>query len=102
MKIDFDQKLKTLDGKDLKIANTEETVDLKTICIQALVNATEGQQPLSADDKIKYYNLALKIFQGGKIDLEVNDIATIKKLIGESRAMNIIVVGQSYLMLEGK
>ncbi len=100
--IDFSQKLKTLDGKDLKISETDVAVDLKTVCIQALIGSTDNDQTIKPEKKIAYYTLAQKINEGGKVDIKSEDIADLKKLIGNNPIMNIVVVGQVYLMLEGK
>ena len=102
MEINFDQKLKTLDGEDLKMQGTNEAVDLKTVCLQSLISSTDNDQTIKPEKKLTYYKLAQKINDGGKVDIKVEDIADLKKLIGNNPMMNIIVVGQVYLMLEGK
>jgi len=100
--IDFDQKLKTLDGKELKMSGTDDTVDLKTVCVQALVGSTDADQNIKPEKKISYYTLAQAITKGGKVEIKAEDVADLKKLIGSNPIMNIVVVGQTYEMLEGK
>jgi len=100
--IDFDQKLKTLDGEELKMSGTDQSVDLKTVCIQSLVGSTDNDQTIKPEKKIAYYTLAQKINEGGKKEIKSEDISDLKKLIGSNPVMNIVVVGQVYEMLEGK
>jgi len=109
MKINFNQALKTLDGKDLKMQAMDENnkpieavVDLKTICVQALVASTDNDQALAPTKKIEYYELAKTINKGGEVDVEVKELGILKDLIQNNPRMNIIVVGQSFAMLEGK
>jgi len=100
--IDFDQKLKTLDGKELKMSGTDDTVDLKTVCIQSLVGSTDTDQTIKPEKKLSYYVLAQAINKGGKVEVKAEDVADLKRLIGNNPIMNIVVVGQTYAMLEGK
>ena len=102
MEVNFDQKLKTLDGDDLKMSGTELTVDLKTVCVQSLISSTDNDKTIKPEVKLDYYELAQKINTGGKVDIKIEDAATLKKLIGSNPMMNIVVVGQVYQMLEGK
>lgn len=102
MLVNFDQKLKTLDGDDLKMSGTDKSVDLKTVCVQSLVASTDNDQTIKPEVKLEYYTLAQKINKGGKVEITLEHGATLKKLIGNNPIMNIVVVGQVYQMLEGK
>lgn len=95
MKIDFDAVLKTLDGEEIK--NGDKTVMLKTVAVESLLNPNGKEQP-EPMVKVERFKLAQKIHDGGEIDLQSEDIAMIKKLIGESYAP--LIVGQAYEMLE--
>ena len=55
---------------------------------------------LDARTKVKRFILAQKIFEGGEINLEVEEIAEIKKIIGEIYPP--LIVGRSWELLEGE
>jgi len=99
MKINLDQTFKTLNGVEIK-DEEGKGIKLLTICQNALISAGDQQQKESGEEKAKRYQLAIKLANGGEIELTAEDIAKIKKLIGESYAP--IIVGQAYDMLEGK
>lgn len=73
---------------------------LKKICIDSLLGNFEDEKDLSGEDKLKRYELAMKIKAGGEIELASEDIASLKKLIG--KRYNALVVGQAWNILENK
>lgn len=97
MKIDFDVKFKTFDGQD--IAMRDKPATLKDISVESLMGLLEEEKNLSGEEKLKRYELALKIKDGGIIDISVEDIALIKKLTGKMFAP--LIVGQAWKNLEG-
>ena len=99
MKVDFSQTLKDLEGKEIKEPSRTggelKPVTLKDICANALMNSTEG----NGDDKLKKYDLALKIAGASKpIDLVSEDIVLIKGCITKYPPL---YYGQTVHMLEG-
>jgi len=101
MKINFNQNLLNLDGKRLKINDRELT--LLSISQNVLVNIlTKEDETIASGEKEDRYNLALKITIHKEVETEVTaeDIVLLKKLIGKPYIP--LVVGQAFLMLEGR
>jgi hypothetical protein len=107
MKVDFGQELKTMRGADLKerVVTEEspegvmETITLGGCAIGALLNPEQG---VEGKVKAKRYALAIRIQEcdNGVLELKIEEVALIKKLIG--KAFNVLMVGQCWNMLEKK
>lgn len=103
MFINFDVKFKNLDGVNMEETINKETgekrfVTLKSISTVSLLSMSADSKMLG-DEKVKRYDLSLKIHNSNrKLDLKVEDIALIKKLIGE--VYPPLVVGQAFKILE--
>ncbi|PTN08031.1 hypothetical protein C8N47_11171 [Mangrovibacterium marinum] len=102
MKINFNQILKTLEGKALQEPVDEtgrifKDVTLKGVCSSALVNSHEG----SGEEKAKAWELACRIIAGADkpVELTVEEAALIKKRI---EGYPVIIYGQAAGMLDGK
>lgn len=102
MKIDFSQQLKDLDG-DVIIDDSKKdkpiTLTLGKIAIGALTASYVDEPNLSGEDKLTRYQIAMKIKEGGEVDLTIEEISEVKKLIGKYGA--VLIVGQAYQMIEG-
>ncbi|HID31302.1 MAG TPA: hypothetical protein EYP19_15065 [Desulfobacterales bacterium] len=97
MKVNMGTKLQTLDGKPL--IDQGKPVLLKDAIIAALLSTPQSDK-LDAAEKVARYELALKCNVQESIDLTIEDVAKIKKLVGELHS--ILVVGQISHILEGK
>lgn len=97
MKINFNQKLKTLEGKPLEDSLSNKVLTLKDVCVDALL-AKHGDENPTAIQKIERYQLANSIHSGKKKELTVEEVVLVKELVGS--AFNVIVVGQALEMLE--
>lgn len=98
MKINVDEKLKTMDGQimmDNDGKGNAIEASLKTLLVNAVLAPTEKELGV---DKVRKYELAKMLFKGGEVDLTAEDITLIKKQVGENFAP--IVVGQVFEMLE--
>lgn len=93
MKIDFSQPILDLD--DNEIAG----LTLGSAAIQAMMTAYPDDHNMPATDKVRLFELSLKIKKGGDLldDYPVEDIAFIKARIGKAFAP--IVVGRAFAML---
>jgi len=106
MEISFDVFLKNFRGETVKHVKKEgekevvEDLSLKSACVEALMGVYQDEQALSGEDKIKRYALAEKIFLEGKVDLNAEDIALLKKLV--AKMFSPVVVGPAWRLLEGK
>jgi hypothetical protein len=98
MKVPFATVLKDLDGVDLQ--NGESTVTLGTVAVQALLSPFPNEQDISGEEKMKRYELALRVRQTPEEDFPVDEIAKIKTLIG--KIYTPVVVGQAWKLLDGK
>lgn len=96
MQIDFSQKFKTLDGAPIEKPDGKGGMTLASAAVDALLISTQE----SGEDKAKAYHLAMRVSNGGAQQVTVEEIATIKKKIGE--AFGPIIVGPAFDMLEGK
>ena len=72
---------------------------LRFIAVKALSMVYQDEQSLSGEEKFKRYDLAMKI-KADPVDLEVEEISLIKKLIG--KAYGPVIVWQAWNILEGK
>jgi len=95
MKIDFSKKLTNLDGSKIK-----EGINLKTVCQNALMGAYKGEEALEGDEKARRYDIAIKLNSSNELDLRVEDVKTIKEVIG--KAFGPLIVGQAYKIIEGE
>ncbi len=110
MRFDFDQTISTIDGEPVYLTNEQaEAKDVPTfgaICVQALLNANEtamGPQglvvkPQSAEQKFTRFNLALKLKEGGIIEIDDDERALLKNVFGFAFAIE--VMGQLYKALD--
>ena len=97
MIVDFSKVLKNLNGDNLK----DETGDitLKSICVNSLLATIPNETP-TGEEKLLRYSLATQINKDEEVDLSAEDISKIKKMVGQ--AFPTVIVGQTFLMLEGK
>jgi len=94
-KINFDVVLKNLEGKPLKDGDGKD-LTMARACRNALHVMDEKA---TGDEKYKNYVLALKVGDGGDVDLKSEEITRIKDYIGKN--MYPIVVGPVWDFLEG-
>lgn len=96
MKIDFEQELKMLDGKAVKMDG--KSLTFRAASVEALLTP---KQEDTGNQKAENYALAIKIHQSnGQLELKIEEVNELKKRIGEH--MTAIVVGQCWKMLEGQ
>lgn len=103
MKVNFDQELRFLNGKKLRIKEGEkETIlTLKMVCIEALLQSDPTDQEARAPGKaMAAYNLAMVINKGGEQEVSSEDVTMLKGRIEKQYAP--LVTGQAWDMLEGK
>jgi len=98
MNIDLTTVMLDIDGKLLKKGKDDLT--LKTVIISALLQLSVDEKNLSIDEKLKRYDLALRIQKSDAISLESDDIVLIKKLV--NKIYGTIIVGQVCNILEGR
>ncbi len=117
MKINFNIILKEFDGtpipKEITFGKCQRCgfiegvgqplgiMTLKGATLQALMTILEDDRNISGEDKVKRSMLANRIYSNPEnIDLTVEEISDIKKLIG--KVFGPIIVGQCWELLEGK
>jgi hypothetical protein len=107
MKIDFDTVFNNLEGETLDYelvnkAKQAKTVPLtlKTVCTNALLGTSKSDENEDGASKAVRYSLAILINKGGKQDLTAEEIVLTKKKVGLSYSP--LIVGQAYLLLDGK
>lgn len=102
MKRNFDLVLVTLDGAPIPAGPSVDAglLTLRSISTNALITAFEDERSLAGTEKLRRYQLALRINvkDQGNIELSVEEVALLKQLIGKAYAP--LVVGQAYLALE--
>lgn len=100
MELNFDAKVKSIEGKDLMIvnaANKEEPATLKWVAVEALM-ANPRNDNADGQEKIRRYTLAQKIHKGGIVNCTTEEIALMKERVGACMATN--VVGATMPMFE--
>lgn len=97
-KIDFDAQILAIDGVTpmKKSEGSDEAVTLGTVAAEALLRTGTEK---SGEEKYQLFSLAIKIAQGGSIEISPEDIVLIKKKIAES--FTILVVGRAFDLLNG-
>ena len=98
MLVNVNQVLKTIEGEAMKDMVDGQAVDatVKMALINAILSPVQKENGV---DKVKKYELAKKIHNStGLVDLSAEEIALLKKLIGEIYPP--ITVGQSYGILD--
>jgi hypothetical protein len=89
-----------LDGVEVAGANGKPGT-LRGITIDALLAVFQDEQNLSGEEKLKRWELAVKVkTTPDPVELAAEEISLIKKLIG--KAYSALIVGQSFHFLEGK
>lgn len=97
MKIDFSQTFTDLDGTPIQA--DAQSLTLGMVAVQALMAQFPDEKELDGAEKLRRYKLALAIHGAcAPLDVVVEDIASLKKLIG--KAYGVLVVGQALPMLE--
>ena len=73
-------------------------ITLKRVAVNALQAIFEDERNLDGSEKLKRWQLAMKIHLGGDVDLTTEEIALVKKLIGKLYGAS--VVGPAWTALE--
>jgi len=107
MKINLNQKLRTLSGKEIKVITdqgngktTEENVFLFDVIINSVLGNYADEKDLRGVEKIKRYILSQKVYRkrNEAVDLTTDEVALIKELVGKNYPA--LVVGQVWQILE--
>lgn len=100
MVIDFSQKIvDIITGK--AIPNPDKTdFTLKNAAVEALLSNPQQNEVISAEEKVKRFEIATRLIKEEKPDFKTEEIAKIKELIG--KVYTTTVVGQAFEMLEGE
>jgi len=73
---------------------------LKAAIVNALQAMFEDERALDGEEKLKRWQLAMRVYLGGDVDLSSEEIAKIKKLVGKLYGPS--VVGPVWTALEGE
>lgn len=100
MKIDFLQQIKTLEGEAIPNPDSKsgEILNLKAVCINALLTVDRESEQESGEKKYERYLLAQKIYEGKLQEFKVEEIALIKKLVGKLYVP--LIVGRAFEILD--
>lgn len=99
MKIDLSAKILDLDGSTIRTgARGEKDFTLGSAVCTALLTPDPKESDISAEEKLRRFNLATKLYDGGVQDLSVEDISLLKLLIG--RAYPALTVGRCFALLD--
>ena len=112
MKINFDQRLMDLELNPLewetnacpicRRGRTSKPATLKVLCADALVQGyTDARgQPIQipGDEHVRRFKLAMKVMQGGELDISVEDVALIRDLV--KLRFTPLFAGQIWLMID--
>jgi len=109
MKINVTQQIMELDGTPIvtggqacptcgQVMGKSEPMTVRLAATRALTAGYQDEQNLKGDQKVDRFHLALKITDEDKPDLTVEEIATIKKLIGKRYLP--VIVGRAWAILD--
>lgn len=90
-----DQVLCDLNGKPIPEDASEgsKPATIRFVAVNALLASVDGENP-SGDEKAKRYSLAIKLHAGGEHEFAPEDLALIKRLVGQ--VYGPLIVGQVY------
>ena len=98
MKINFGAPIKDIKGEP--IVENEKAVTLGSVSCQALLANYQDETSLSGKDKVERFTLAALCSNETEADINVEDVALLKKLIG--KAYGPLVVGRAYEIIDPK
>jgi len=99
MKVKVNQELK--DVNDLPIKKPEGgNLTLKDVIITSVLSPIQGDDQKVKFDKYEIYKKVKDDYVGGEVELTAEEIALIKKCIGQLQPP--LILGQAFEMLEGK
>lgn len=78
MNIDFSTTIRDLDGNQI------QDITLGAMATNALMGGYEDERQLSGEDKLKRLKLAERIHGASVVDLSVEDVALVKRLIAKA------------------
>jgi hypothetical protein len=96
LKIALDSPIKDLSDEPIRDGETVFTI--AKAATNALLTLDQKDGEVSGSEKARRFKLAMQIHAGGNQDLSVDDVSTIKKLIG--RLYPPLVVGRAYEILD--
>jgi hypothetical protein len=100
MQIDLSKNILDLDGNIINAQDGKPAI-IQGVVVDALLATFQDESNLSGEEKLKRFELALKIKKAGETVCLVSDeVAYIKKLVG--RAYGALIVGQTWKVLEGE
>ena len=89
-----------LEGAEIR-GDKGEPVILRDVATNALLAVFQDEQNLSGEEKLKRWELAVKIRRAvDPCEISVEEVSLVKKLIGKAYAP--VISGQAWHMLEGK
>jgi len=99
-KILTNQELLSINGAPLINHDSNKTFTLKSAIINSLMAQYQGEENLSGEEKLKRFEMALRVQKEDVIDLTSEEILYIKGFIG--KAYPLAVVGPAFMILEGR
>lgn len=97
MKLDFSTAIRDLNGKPIQEGET--IITLGSVCSNALLALHPDEQTLPGEVKVRRFQLAVKIYNGGEQDVSVEELSILKTMVGKHYLP--IVVGRVYEIIEG-
>ena len=104
MKVNVLQTINSLMEKPIiqNIDGEEQELTLRVICVGVLLQKGEGEKSIKAEEYLRRFNLAQRIYQSeGEVELTDNERMLIKNLIEKSPIFGTpIIIGRTFPMLE--
>ena len=97
MKLDFSKKILGVKGEAIK-QQDETDMTLGGVTANALLSVFDSERNLDGASKAKRFKLAMRVIDGGEQDLQVEEVAEIKKVI--ALAYGPLIVGRAYEIIE--
>jgi hypothetical protein len=97
VRIDFQQRLKAIDGSEL--VENGKPVTLAAVAVNALLDVIPKQEEVTSEAKVQRWRIAQRIFAAEEpVDVTVEEVVIVKKLIGIGYAP--LIVGQAFDLIE--
>ena len=99
MVVFLESALTDIDGKDISTADGKPAT-VRGVVVEALLASYQDEQNLSGDEKMRRWELAVKVKKSiDPAEFSIEEVLLMKQLVGKAYAP--LVVGQTWRVLEG-
>ena len=99
MKVNATQTLSAIDGNPLQDHDNDKPIQLRTVCVNALLATLEEDRSQTGEGKLAAWTLAKRLQDEDEPDLKAEELALLKERVG--KCFSPAVVGPAFQVLDG-